>query len=230
MTEPTRDAQVLDLLKILPTQFGHYGDQLTAAEGDLLAHAAECVKRVPELEAEVRELSDALAEITSLNLSSEKGKGWSADAKMQGASVELWVASLVDLFKAQGGPNYVEASVRDVRDDATYFVIVGPNTAKSPHTIRRELEAEVERLRAVMYDATLSLSNHPCGEAGCVASLDAIHTALRHAAGLGWVVVDEAGNLRYSTRSRAAADLFARRFGWKVTYAAATREGSDGAP
>ena len=92
-----------------------------------------------------------------------------------------------------------------------------------------ELEAEVERLRAVMYDATLSLSNHPCGEAGCVASLDAIHTALRHAAGLGWVVVDEAGNLRYSTRSRAAADLFARRGGWKVTYAAATREGtSDG--
>lgn len=92
-----------------------------------------------------------------------------------------------------------------------------------------ELEAEVARLLEAMYDATLSLSNHPCGEAGCVASLDAIHTALRHAAGLGWVVVDEAGNLRYSTRSRAAADLFARRGGWKVTYAAATREGtSDG--
>lgn len=108
----------------------------------------------------------------------------------------------------------------------------GDINAKAAHAaecvrVRAELEAEVERLLEAMYDATLSLSNHPCGEAGCVASLGAIHKALRHAAGLGWVVVDEAGNLRYSTRSRAAADLFARRFGWKVTYAAATREGAD---
>lgn len=131
MTEPTRDAQGRTHASLEHTLHTYR----KAWEDEKRKRAA--------LEAEVRELSDALAEITSLNLSSEKGKGWSADAKMQGASVELWVASLVDLFKAQGGPNYVEASVRDVRDGAMYFVIVGPNTAKSPHTIRRELEAEV---------------------------------------------------------------------------------------
>jgi len=108
------------------------------AHSSLAALRAE-VERITR---ERDEAVDALSEIKTYNLSGESGKGWKADATMQGKAVELFVASLVDLFKAKGGPNYVEASIRDVRDDKTYFVIVGPHSAKSPHKLREDAERE----------------------------------------------------------------------------------------
>lgn len=97
--------------------------------------------------AERDEMSAALSEITKLDLRGEKGKGYSASAEMQGAALELFVTAMVDAFKERGGPNYVEAQLRDPRDHKTYFCIVGPNTGKTPHALRLEAEAERDRLR-----------------------------------------------------------------------------------
>jgi hypothetical protein len=109
---------------------------------------ADVLSHVETLTQERDEASNALAEITAMDLSGEKGKGWKASAQMQGAMMEMFVASMVDAFKDKGGPNYVEASLRDVRDGKKYFCIIGPHSAKSPHTLRQEAEAEVSRLTA----------------------------------------------------------------------------------
>lgn len=102
------------------------------------------------MQAERDAANEGLASIRKLDLSGESGKGWKANVAMQGAALEMFTASMADVFKDKGGPNYVEASLRDVRDGTVYFCIVGPKRGKTPHELRQAAESEIATLRETL--------------------------------------------------------------------------------
>lgn len=134
-------ADVTAWVRALAADFESRGDFATAS--DLLALCTAYAQVTAERDAAL----EGLASIRKLDLSGETGKGWKADIAMQGAALEMFTASMADVFKDKGGPNYVEASLRDVRDGTLYFCIVGPKRGKTPHELRQQAEHALATLR-----------------------------------------------------------------------------------
>ena len=65
-----------------------------------------------------------------------------------GDGVSMLTQSIVEMYRAGGGENYVEMSMQDRKTGEHFTLTVQRNEGKSPHMFRAEAEKERDKLRA----------------------------------------------------------------------------------
>jgi hypothetical protein len=102
------------------------------------------------LEAELERMRAALTQkVTDETMISELGlHGGNLNASFEGGACRLLAEAFADQFDKAGATNYVEVTLTDPQDHARAFVVTLQRKAgKTPHALRMEAEAELERMR-----------------------------------------------------------------------------------
>lgn len=114
---------------------------------DVAATSELATRELAELRAAVADSAVAGTLLTEIVV-----RGGGLDVGFQGGAAQLLAEALAKQYADNGGVNYIEMTFesRQVLPGQRFIVTVQRRDGKTPHALRREAEAEAERLRGLL--------------------------------------------------------------------------------